>query len=139
MSRSARLALAFVCALCAAFIAMPATAMADEPEVSRAQWVHKIVETFDVTIEQAVYPEEYFTDISEDDPYYEDFVLALEFGIIDEPLGGEVRPMDAATRDFAAHTLNYCLGYQLQEEGYTFSDSAEDSGVRGCRPGMELH
>ncbi|MEE1158253.1 MAG: hypothetical protein UHS51_02420, partial [Atopobiaceae bacterium] len=96
-------------------IAAYAEGLEGTPEVTRAQWIHELVGTFDVRVEDESYPEEYFSDVSENAPYYEDLVKAVEFGIIDVPAGGAVRANDAAERDFAAHTLNFCLGFQLQD------------------------
>ena len=45
---------------------------------------------------------------------------------LDVDAGENVEPAAAATREFAAHTLNLCLGYQPGEENTaTFSDVAD--------------
>lgn len=104
-------------------LTMPSIALADEtPKITRAEWIHELVQIFEVTVEDESYPEDYFSDVSESSPYYEDLVKAVEFGILDVPLGGAVNADGAATREFSAHTLNFCLGFQLQSDEYTFSD-----------------
>ena len=111
--------------LCSAipFAAMPAKAA--EAEVTRAQWIQSLVKTFDMTVEDNNYPDNYYTDLTGQESYYRDILVAVEFGVIDEAPGTAFRPEEAATREFAAHTLNFALGYQLDEEAaYTFSESA---------------
>ena len=50
-------------------------------------------------------------------------MMAAEFGVIDIEAGQKVKPDEAATREFAAHTLNYCLGYKLEDKTYTYKDT----------------
>ena len=70
-------------------------------------------------------PDNYFNDITSDMDCYKDILLAVEFGVIDLEAGQSFRPYDPATREFAAQTLNYCLGFKLDEGiAYTFNDSA---------------
>ena len=93
-------------------------------EVTRAQWLQMLVKTFSMTVENGVYPDNYFRDLSQESEYYYDMLLAIEFGVINIPAGGELRPEDATTREFAAQTLNYCLGYQLDVGAqYTFAEA----------------
>ena len=79
-----------------------------EIEVTRSQWLQKLVSTFEMTVEDGVYPDNYFSDLSSSSKYYYDMLLAVEFGVVDIPAGGELRPDDPATREFAAQTLNFC-------------------------------
>ena len=44
-------------------------------------------------------------------------------GVIDIEAGENLYPDEIVTRDFAASTLNFCLGYQLEDATYSFSDS----------------
>ena len=94
--------------------------------ITRAQWLEKLTIMFDMMIESDDMPDNYFSDLEADSEYYEALMLAVEFGVVDIEAGGEIRPNDPCTREFAASTLNYCLGFQL-EDGfeYSFSD-AED-------------
>ena len=94
-------------------------------DVTRAEWVSQLVAAFDMTVENDDnMPDNYFSDISEDMPYYRDILLAVEFGVINIEAGDPFYPDETATREFAAQTLNSCLLFQLGEgEGYTFSES----------------
>ena len=97
---------------------------AETPEITRAAWIQSLVSAFSLTVENDNYPDNYFSDLTSDKPYYHDILTAVDFGVVDTPLGEAFRPEEAATREFAAHTLNYCLGYQMDEEtGYTFSEA----------------
>lgn len=93
--------------------------------VSRAEWIHDLVTTFDMTIEDGLMPDDYYTDITESE-YYNDILLAVNFGVIDLEAGEQFCPDDPVTREFAVQTLNACLGYELDEETeYTMSDYAD--------------
>ena len=101
---------------------------AEEPELTRIEWVQQLVTTFDMTVEDDNYPDNYYSDIESSASYYRNLMVAVEFGVIDIEAGGEFRPQDPATREFAAHTLNYCVGFQLEDgAAYTYADSAETS------------
>ena len=93
--------------------------------ITRAQWLHNLAVLFEMEVEDNNYPDNYYSDLSADHAYYIDMMLNIQFGVIDIPAGGELHPDDRLTREFAAQTLNSCLGYQLEEETYSFSD-AED-------------
>ncbi|MED9969258.1 MAG: leucine-rich repeat protein, partial [Ruminococcus sp.] len=94
--------------------------------ITRAEWLHNLAITFNMTVEEENYPDNYFSDITSSDSYYHDIMLATEFGVIDIAAGGEVHPNDNVTRDFAASTLNYCLGFKVEEgTSYTFSDAEQ--------------
>ena len=104
---------------------LPMQVFAAEGEVTRIQWLQKLTETFDMTVEADNYPDNYYSDVSSSDSYYRDVMVATEFGLIDQEPGTELKPNEPATREFAAHTLNFCLGYELEEgTTYTFTDSA---------------
>ena len=92
--------------------------------ITRAEWLHNLVVVFDMTVEEESLPDNYFSDLTEEHEYYSDIILAVEFGVVNVEAGGELRPDDYVTRDFAASTLNFCLGYQLEEGAeYTFTDN----------------
>jgi hypothetical protein len=79
-----------------------------------------------MTVEEDNYPDNYFSDLTGEEEYYRDILVATEFGVIDIEAGLPFNPDGAVTREFAAQTLNYCLGFQLDEgTEYTFSDSAD--------------
>ena len=99
---------------------------ADLSGITRSEWVSKLVSTFNMQIDdESNMPDNYFNDITSDMDCYKDILLAVEFGVIDLEAGQSFRPYDPATREFAAQTLNYCLGFKLDEGiAYTFNDSA---------------
>lgn len=91
--------------------------------VTRLEWLKALTETFGFTVEEENYPDNYYSDVDSDSADYYEIMLATEFGLIDVEAGEALRPDDAATREFAAHTLNLCLGYILEEDTYTFSEA----------------
>lgn len=93
--------------------------------LTRAQWLHNLTVMFDITVEEDNMPDDYFADVTPDHDYYKDIMMAAEFGIIDIEAGENVEPDAVTTREFAAHTLNYCLGYKLDDTTYTYGDVAE--------------
>lgn len=95
-------------------------------KITRAEWLHNLVYVFEMVVEEEALPDNYYSDLDESHKYYEDILLAVEFGVVDVEAGGTLRPDDAVTREFAASTLNFCLGYQLDEGAeYTFADYAD--------------
>ena len=93
--------------------------------ITRAEWLHNLVEVFDMFVYEESYPDNYFSDLTSSHKYYNDILMAVEFGVVDIPAGEELRPDDVATREFAVSTLNFCLGYQMDEGAeYTFTDSS---------------
>ena len=93
--------------------------------VTRIAWVQMLVSAFDMTVEEDNYPDNYYTDIDSTAAYYRDLMVAVEFGVIDLEAGLPFEPDEPATREFAAHTLNYCLGFQLDSSTYTYTDTAD--------------
>ena len=93
--------------------------------ITRAEWLHNLAETFEMTVEDENYPDNYFSDVDSSHEYYYDILLAVQFGVVNAEAGDPVYPDEPTTRAFASETLNYCLGYQLDEgSSYTFSDSS---------------
>ncbi len=108
------------------FVASAIPASAASGEMTRAEWISRVVDTFNMTVDDtSTMPDNYYSDLTTDNPYYQDILLAVEFGLIDIEAGHPFRPDDPATREFAAHTLNFALGFQLDESaGYTFSEAS---------------
>ena len=50
-------------------------------------------------------PDNYFSDISEDNSYYHNIPLSVEFDVIDLEAGEAFEPDKEATREFAVQTL----------------------------------
>ena len=97
----------------------------NDDTISKAEWIHQLVTTFDMTVEQNNYPDNYYSDLTTDHQYYKDIMIAVQFGVIDLPAGEALAPDAPANREFVAHTLNFCLGYQPEENTeYTFSEAS---------------
>ena len=115
--------LSFVLAVLMIASLLPVTALAADETVTRIAWVQKLVKTFDMTVEADNYPDNYYSDIDSSASYYKDLMIAVEFGVIDLEAGSAFEPDKPATREFAAHTLNFCLGFQLDEGvAYTYTE-----------------
>ena len=84
------------------------------------------MDVFEVSVAEENLPDNYFSDLDANSKYYCDVLLAVEFGIVDVEAGDPIRPNDPIVREFAAHTLNYCLGFEFDEGvSCTFSDADE--------------
>ena len=94
----------------------------EEDQISRVEWLSDLVAAFNLYVEADNCPDNYYNDISEEDKFYRDIMLAVEFGAIDIEAGSEFRPNDCATREFAAQSLNALLGFVLENDDYTYSD-----------------
>ena len=94
-------------------------------EISRIDWVQELVTLFDLTVDEDNYPDNYYSDISTDDSFYRDVMVACEFGMIDLEAGEEFRPEAAVTREFAAQTMNAMLGFVPETDSYTYQDTAD--------------
>lgn len=100
--------------------------MAKIGEVSRVDWLSELVTIFEISVAEDNYPDNYFSDIDASYTGYRTIMLATEFGLVDVEAGEAFCPDDAADREFAAHTLNYCLGFAPSEENkYTYAESGE--------------
>ena len=71
----------------AVFIMLPAKVRAADQIITRVQWLHDLTELFNMTVEEDNYPDNYFSDISEQDEYYRDVMVATEFGLVDVEAG----------------------------------------------------
>ena len=120
--------IALILVLCSVGALLVPQAMAEEKPVSRIEWVQQLVKAFDMTVEENNYPDNYYSDMEETSAGYRDLLVAVEFGVIDLEAGSAFEPDQPATREFAAHTLNFCLGFQLDQGAeYTYAESAEAS------------
>lgn len=114
--------------LVSAVLYVDLSAYASELSINnRAAWLSTLVSTFDMTLESDNYPDNYFSDLTEDSEYYRDIFVATEYGLISVEAGDPIYPKDDITKEYAAQTLNACLGFQLEtnEDGeydYTFAD-----------------
>ena len=99
----------------------------DNGTLTKAEWLHDLVTVFDMKVEEGDPPDNYFTDVAYDSEYYDDIMLATEFGVVNVEAGGELGPDDTVDREYASVTLNYCLGFQLDDDTYTFSESSDEA------------
>ncbi|MBQ8926810.1 MAG: hypothetical protein IJ055_00870, partial [Oscillospiraceae bacterium] len=90
--------------------------------VTRGEWIHSLVTAFDMSVEDRSSMETYFTDLS-GNAYAEEIELAANFGVF-EAESDEFSPDAMVTREFAAHTANFCIGY-LNETVVSFADSGD--------------
>ena len=92
-------------------------------EVTRLEWWQMLIDAFDMTVEEDNYPDNYYSDLNSSFEYYRDIMVATEFGLVDVEAGDPINVDNDATREFAVHSLNICLGFQLDENPeYTFSE-----------------
>lgn len=99
---------------------------ATDVQVTRLQWIQQLESVFQMDVEQDNYPDNYYSDLSSEDSCYKDIMIATEYGLLDVEAGDAVNVNGAVTREFAAHTLNYCLGFQNDSENdYTYTDISE--------------
>ena len=99
----------------------------DNGALTKAEWLHDLVTVFDMKVEEGDAPDNYFTDVAYDSKYYDDIMLATEFGVVNVEAGGELGPDDTVDREYASVTLNFCLGFQLDDDTYTFSESSDEA------------
>ncbi|MDE6752028.1 MAG: leucine-rich repeat protein, partial [Eubacterium sp.] len=90
--------------------------------LSRAQWFHNLAVAFDM-YDETEYFENYFSDLNKEHQYFDDILLNIKYGTIEIEAGGELKPDDKATKEFAVHSLNKLLGIVNQSD-YSFSDSS---------------
>lgn len=81
--------------------------------ITRVEWLYDLTILFEMAVEEDNMPDDYFSDVTSEHPYYRDLLVATEFGVIDVEAGGEVLPEQKVDREYAVHTLNYCLGFEL--------------------------
>ena len=81
----------------------------DNGTLTKAEWLHDLVTVFDMKVEEGDPPDNYFTDVAYDSKYYDDIMLATEFGVVNVEAGGELGPDDTVDREYASVTLNFWL------------------------------
>ncbi|MBQ7203799.1 MAG: leucine-rich repeat domain-containing protein [Eubacterium sp.] len=107
-------------------ICVDLSALATEVNISnRAEWLSELTQLFEMTVEEDNYPDNYFSDLTDESPYYRDILVAAEFGLVDVEAGDPVDPEGDITREFASQTLNFCLKWELEKDDdfeYSFAD-----------------
>ena len=96
----------------------------DQTPVSRIQWLKELTEAFEMSVEEDNYPDNYYSDIDSSYADYYTVMLATEFGLVDVEAGDAFELEEPASREFAAHSLNLCMGY-INEDAYTFTDQSD--------------
>ena len=84
------------------------SARAAGESVTRGEWIHNLVSTFDMKMEEGLVPDTYYPDIV-GTTYYSDIQTAIYFGVVDLEAGESFEPDAAVDREFAAHTLSFCM------------------------------
>ena len=104
--------------------------------VTRAQWIHELVTVFEMSVEDESTMTKFFTDLTECD-YASEIELAANFGVF-EVESETFNPDAYVTREFAAYTMNFCVGYiNYDEISYTdadevyYEDDAQVAVTRG--------
>ncbi len=93
--------------------------------VSRIEWVADIVSALGLSVDADQFPDDYYPDVSATDEHYQALMSAVANGLIDLNAGEDFRPDEPTTREFAANTLNNRLGYIMQADSYSFTDSGD--------------
>lgn len=88
--------------------------------LTRGEWIHNLIEGFEMSAASGSELQEFYTDLSEYE-YGSEITLAANFGVFDV-LGDKFNPNEYVTRDFAAHTMNFCLGYP-NDVAISFTDA----------------
>ena len=105
--------------------------------ISRWQWLQNLEVVFDLYAEAEDYPDNYYIDLSEEDDYYDVIMIAVCHGLLEEEAGDPVNPTAPATRDFAAHTLSFCLGSIPEKDSFDFGDSAASQWPEDAQVAVE--
>ncbi|MBQ7145176.1 MAG: leucine-rich repeat protein [Lachnospiraceae bacterium] len=108
-----------------------------EANIPRWKWLQNLEVVFDLYAEAADYPDNYYSDLSEGDAYYDVIMIAVSHGLLEEEAGDPVNPTAPATRDFAAHTLSFCLGSIPEKDSFDFSDSAASQWPEDAQVAVE--
>lgn len=77
--------------------------------VTRGEWIHRLAQGFGMSVEDKSTIVNYYTDLDNYE-YGEEIEIAANFGLFDV-LDENFNPDEYVTRDFAAHTMSFCLGY----------------------------
>ena len=93
--------------------------------VSRIEWLRELIAAFELNLDKENYPDNYYSDIDAKSEYYHDIMVATGYGLIDVEAGEAFCPDDAATREYAAFSMNMRVGYVNESNSYTFSEAGE--------------
>lgn len=96
-----------------------------ESGITRGEWMHNLAVMFELTTDNDGVSDAYYPDLTTSTQYFKDIWAVIDAGAVALEPGKNLRAGDSLTRDFAAATLNYFLGYQMEGSSYSFSDSAD--------------
>ena len=77
--------------------------------ITRGEWIHRLAQGFGMSVEDKSTIVNYYSDLDNYE-YGEEIEIAANFGVFDV-LDENFNPDEYVTRDFAAHTMSFCLGY----------------------------
>ena len=107
--------------------------LSDGDTVTKAQWIAKIVELFELEAHSVETADDYYPDVTKEHEYFNAINIATTNGLIYTPAGENFEPDSPASREFVAHTANELLGYQVIQETdtvvYSFTDTTPRTEV----------
>ena len=107
-----------------------------EVQLSRGEWIAAMVKTLSLTVAKSQYPDNYYSDISEDSPYYDAIMTATAYGLIAVTEGTPFEPDASATRNFAAETAVFLVGFQSNGSA-DFADIGQCSNPTAAKVAVE--
>ena len=107
-----------------------------EVQLSRGEWIAAMVKTLSLTVAKSQYPDNYYSDISEDSPYYDAIMTATAYGLIAVTEGTPFEPDASATRNFAAETGVFLVGFQSNGSA-DFADIGQCSNPTAAKVAVE--
>ena len=90
------LVVALVVLFCFCLIYEKSVKADENVELTRAQWAHMLVETFEMEVEEDNYPDNYYSDVETTSDIYRDLMILTEFGVIEYDAGEPFYPEKAA-------------------------------------------
>ena len=104
--------------------------------ISRADWVGAMVDTLGLSIAKSQYPDNYYSDITKDSSCYDDVMVATAYGLISVTEGTPFEPDASATRNFAAETAVFLVGFQ-SKGSVSFADEAQCANPTAAKVAVE--
>ena len=105
-------------------------------QFSRGAWISAMVDTLSLSVDKSQNPDNYYSDISTDSPYYDDIMIATAYGLISVTEGTPFEPDAAATRNFAAETAVFLVGFQ-SKGSVSFADEAQCANPTAAKVAVE--
>ena len=122
MTRKKQLSIITICIFIIYLVCVFRIKVNAEGMITRAEWIHKLVTELNLSIDNEIYPDDYYPDIVESE-YYDDILIAIKNGLIDLEPGENFEPDKIVTREYAAHMVCAYIGRQLNEnDSYTMND-----------------